>query len=125
MPIDETRLTLIPRRDETRVLVTEGLRDVLLARLPPPAEPRHRWAAPMLIEAVSLWQGHPVRVVISADDQDYLYPLGLGDALGLASSSAHYVVDVVDPRETPRASRLRGLGNFREARRQLRLVWSR
>lgn len=79
----------------------------------------------MLIEALSLWQGRPVRVVISADAQDYLYPLGLGDGLGLGVSSAHYVVDIVEPRGARRDRRLRGLGDFRDARRQLRLVWSR
>jgi hypothetical protein len=79
----------------------------------------------MLVEALSLWQGRPIRVVISADAQDYLYALGLGDALGLGASAAHYVVDIVEPREKVRARRLRGLGDFRDARRQLKLVWSK
>ena len=125
MTPEETRLTLIPTPNETRILATAGMDDLLMARLCPAKEPRHRWAAPMLIEALSLWQGRPVRVVISAESEDYLYSLGLGDAIGLGASNAHYVVDVVDPREVLRGRRLRGLGDFRDARRQLRLVWSR
>jgi hypothetical protein len=124
MPPDETRLILIPSPNETRLLMTEGLDDRLLARLAPVTSVRHRWAGPMLLEALSLWQGRPVRVVISAAAQDYLYPLGLADGLGLGASTAHYVVDVTEP-ERIRGRRLRGLGDFREARRQIRLVWSR
>lgn len=121
----EIRLTIIPRQTETRILMTEGTDDLLIAKLAPVTEARHRWAAPMLIEALSLWQSQPVRVVISADAEDYLYALGLGDGLGIGASNAHYAVDVVDTRERHRARRLRGLGEFRDARRQLRLVWSR
>lgn len=124
MPPDETRLTLIPSPTETRLLMTEGLDDRLIAKLAPVAGVRHRWAAPMLLEALSLWQSRPVRVVISAAAADYLYPLGLVDGLGLGVSTAHYAVDVLEPAQG-RGRRLRGLGDFREARRQLRLVWSR
>ncbi len=121
---NEIRLTMIPRPTETRILMTEGAHDILVARLAPVSEVRHRRAAPMLLEALSLWESRPVRVVISADAQDCLYPLGLGDGLGLGASTAQYVVEIVDPAR-PRGRRLRGLGDFREARQQLRLVWSR
>jgi hypothetical protein len=120
----ETRLTIIPGRRETRLLMTEGEDDLLLARLAPVHEVRHSCAAPMLLEALSLWQARPVRVVISADAEDWLYHLGLADGLGVGMSNAHYAVEVVQ-RERPRGRRLRGLGDFRDARRQLRLVWSR
>jgi hypothetical protein len=122
---DEIRLTIVPRPTETRILMTEGPDDVLMARLGPVTAAHHRWAAPMLIEALATWQGRPVRVVLSADAEDYLYGLGLSDGLGLGNHALHYVVDVVDPREERRGRRLRGLGDFRDARRQLQLVWSR
>jgi hypothetical protein len=121
----ETRLTIIPRHAETRILMTEGTDDLLVAKLSPVTGPHHRWAAPMLIEALSLWQGSPVRVVMSADAEDYLYPLGLGDGLGLGASNARYAVDIVDARARRPTRRLRGLGELRDARAQLRLVWSR
>jgi hypothetical protein len=122
MTTDEFRLTIVPRRQETRILMTEGPDDVLAARLGPVTSAHHRWAAPMLLEALSLWQGRPVRVVLSAESEDYLCSLGLSDGLGLSVSSLHYVVDIVDPREVRRGRRLRGVGDFRDARRQLQLV---
>ena len=122
---DELRLTIVPRATETRILVTEGPDDVLMARLAPVTAAHHRWAAPMLLQALATWQGRPVRVVLSADAEDYLYGLGLSEGLGLGAHSLHYVVDIVEPREIRRGRRLRGLGDFRDARRQLQLVWSR
>jgi hypothetical protein len=122
---DEFRLTIVPRASETRILATEGPDDVLMARLAPVSAAHHRWAAPMLLQALATWQGRPVRVVLSADAEDYLYGLGLSEGLGLGDHAMHYVVDVVDPRELRRGRRLRGLGDFRDVRQRLRLVWSR
>ena len=122
---DELRLTIVPRSNETRILMTQGPDDVLMARLAPVTSSHHRWAAPMLLQALSTWQGRPVRVVLSADAEDSLYSLGLSDGLGLGEACLHYVVDVVDPGAERRGRRLRGLGDFRDARRHLRLVWSR
>ncbi len=119
---EEFRLTIVPRQQETRILMTEGPDDVLVARLAPVTAAHHRWAAPMLLEAIALWQDRPLRVVLSAESEDYLYSLGLCDGLGLGVSSLHYVVDIVDPREARRGRRLRGVGDFRDARRQLQLV---
>ena len=122
---DELRLTIVPRASETRILMTEGPDDVLMARLAPVSAAHPRCAAPMLLQALATWQGRPVRVVLSADAEDYLYGLGLSEGLGLGDHTMHYAVDVVDPRQVRRGRRLHGLGDFREARRHLRLVWSR
>lgn len=122
---DEMRLTIMPSASETRILMTDGPDDVLMARLAPVTSAHHRWAAPMLLQALSTWQGRPVRVVLSADAEDYLYSLGLTDGLGLGDHALHYVVDVVEPRAERRGRRLRGLGDFRDARRQLHLAWPR
>jgi hypothetical protein len=122
MTTEELRLTIVPREQETRILMTEGPDDVLVARLRPVTAAHHRWAAPMLLEALSHWQGRPLRVVLSAESEDYLYSLGLCDGLGLGVSALHYAVDIVDPREARRGRRLRGVGDFRDARRQLQLV---
>jgi hypothetical protein len=125
MTTDELRLTIVPRPDETRILMTQGADEVLVARLAAVTQAHHRWATPMLLEALSIWQGRPLRVVLSADAEDYFYAMGLCEGLGLGASALHYVVEVVDPRELRRGRRLRDLGDFRDARRQLRLVWSR
>jgi len=121
----ELRLTIIPRPGETRILMTDGLDEILVARLGPATAARHRWAAPMLLEALGIWQGCPLRVVLSAESEDCWSSLGLTDGLGLGVSAMHYVVDVVDPRTERRGRRLRGVGDFRDARRQLQLVYSR
>lgn len=125
MPDNEILLTIVPRAGETRILVTEGRDDILMARLAPVTAAHHRWACPMLLEALALWQGRPLRVVLSAESEDYLCSLGLSDGLGLGVSALHYDVDIVDPRAERRGRRLRGIGDFREARRQLHLVYSR
>lgn len=122
---DELRLTIVPCPSETRILMTAGPDDLLMARLAPVTSSHHRWAAPMLLQALSTWQDRPVRVVLSADAEDCLYSLGLSDGMGLGDHSLHYVVDILDPRAERRGRRLRGLGDFREARRQLHLVWPR
>jgi hypothetical protein len=122
---DELRLTIVPCASETRILMTAGPDDLLMARLAPVTSAHHRWAAPMLLQALSTWQDRPVRVVLSADAEDCLYSLGLSDGMGLGDHSLHYVVDILEPRADQRGRRLRGLGDFRDARRQLRLVWSR
>jgi hypothetical protein len=122
---DELRLTIVPCPSETRILMTAGPDDLLMARLAPVTSSHHRWAAPMLLQALSTWQDRPVRVVLSADAEDCLYSLGLSDGMGLGDHSLHYVVDILDPRAERRGRRLRGLGDFRDARRQLHLVWPR
>lgn len=94
---DEMRLTIMPSASETRILMTDGPDDVLMARLAPVTSAHHRWAAPMLLQALSTWQGRPVRVVLSADAEDYLYSLGLTDGLGLGDHALHYVVEGGDP----------------------------
>jgi len=125
MSSDEIRLTIVPSTRETRILMKDGPDDVLVARLAPVTQAHHRWAAPMLLEALSLWQGRPLCAVLSADAEDYLWSLGLSDGLGLSASTQHYRVDVVEPRAPRRGRRLGQLGELRDARRQLSLVWSR
>jgi hypothetical protein len=95
---EEIRLTIVPRSSETRILMTQGPDDVLMARLAPVTAAHPRWAAPTLLQALATWQGCPVRVVLSADAEDYFYGLGLSEGLGLGDHTLHYVVDVVDPR---------------------------
>jgi len=62
-----TDLTMVidPSPTQTRVLLTEGSEEVLKARLGP-ASRTHRWAAPMLLEAIALWYQRPVRAVLCA-----------------------------------------------------------
>ena len=116
-------VTMVPTRSETRLLVTVGPDEVMKARLGP-ADRMHRRAAPMLLEALALWYQQRVRAVISVGAGAAPGDLGLADGLGYGAETVHYEVAWVDPR-APRGRRVRGLGDFRDVRRQLHLVWSR
>jgi hypothetical protein len=113
-------VTMVPTRSETRLLVTVGRDEAMKARLGP-AEQTHPRAAPMLLEALALWYQQRVHAVISVGADAARSDLGLADGLGYGAETVHYDVAWVDPR----APRVRGLGDFRDVRRQLRLVWSR
>jgi len=119
----EVIVTMVPTRSETRLLVTVGQDEVMKARLGP-ADRMHRRAAPMLLEAIALWYQQRVHAVISVGVGAPSSDLGLADGLGYGVDTVHYEVAWVDPR-APRGRRVRGLGDFRDVRRQLRLVWSR
>jgi hypothetical protein len=116
--------TMIPTRSETKILVTVGRDEVLKARLSP-ASQIHRSAAPMMMEALALWYDQRVYVVISAGDDAISSDLGLSEGLGYGAQTLHYEVEWVDPRARRRGRRVRGLGDFRDVRRHLQLVWSR
>ena len=116
--------TLVPTRTETKLLVTVGRDEVLKARLGPAAN-IHRAAAPMLMEAIALWYDQQVYVVISADGDAISGDLGLSDGFGYGAQTLHYEVEWVDRHDRHRGRRVRGLGDFRDVRRHLRLVWSR
>lgn len=116
-------VTIVPTRTETRMLVTVGRDEVLKARLAP-ATRTHPRATPMLLEAMALWYQKRAHAVISVGADAALSDLGLADGLGGGIETVHYEVDWVAPAQ-PRGRRIRGLGDFRDVRRQLRLVWSR
>jgi hypothetical protein len=103
---------------ETKLLATESGNDLLKARLSP--SPVHPRALLTLCEGLALWQGCPLRVAVSVDEdaQDCFERI-------------FYAGDLLEPRSPlvllerqlrrPRAQRRirgRGLGDFR----QLRLV---
>ena len=119
----EVVVTMVPTQSETRLLVTVGPDEVMKARLGP-ADWTHQRAAPMLLEAIALWYQQRVHAVISVGVDAASTDLGLADGLGYGLETVHYEVAWVDPR-APRGRRLRGLGDFRDARRQLHLVWPR
>jgi hypothetical protein len=112
--MDELVMTISATAAETRVLLTHGPDEVLKARLRAVATPAHRFAGPMLCEAMALWHDRRVRAVVSAESEETLFALGLCDGLGIARATLHYVVEPLfmdEPRR--RGQRLSGLGNFR------------
>lgn len=106
---------------ELKLLVTSPTGDDLIkARLPvPPAHPRGLLT---LLEGVALWSGEPLYVVISAGEQlDARDGAQWCEDLWPAESSL-VTFDFATPPARARRP-LRGVGDFRDVRRQLRLVW--
>jgi len=109
---------------ELKLLVTspEG-DDLIKARLP--LRPPHPRALLTMLEGIALYSGEPLYAVISAGPhQDDWLDSGqwCEDLWPAESALVHF--DFAPP--APRARhRLRGVGDFRAVRRQLRLVWSR
>jgi hypothetical protein len=114
--------TIVPSRQQTEVLVMDGPHEVLKARLPTSVE-AHRSALRTVLEGLSLWYQQPLRVVLSADCSSMWESLGLTDAFGYGYATLYYTVEVVPPHhQRSRGRRIQGLGNFRQARRTLRLA---
>jgi hypothetical protein len=96
------------------VLLTQGPDEVMKARLRAVATPAHRFAGPMLCEAMALWHDQRVRAVVSAESEEILFALGLCDGLGVARATLHYLVEPLFMADPPRRGhRLPGLGDFR------------
>lgn len=112
-------------RRELKLLVTSPTGDDLIkARLPIlPAHPRSLLT---MLEGVALWSGEPLYVVISAaDPHDARDGAQWCEELWPAESSL-VMFDFASPSPPLSGGRtIRGVGDFRDVRRQLRLVWSK
>lgn len=121
--MDELVMTVCATTRETRILLTHGPDEVMKARLRSVSKPAHRFAGPMLCEAMALWHDQRVRAVVSAESEDILFALGLCDGLGLADATMHYVVQPLFRGEpVRRGQRLSGLGTFRGEHRLRRRI---
>jgi hypothetical protein len=104
--------TLHVSQHQATLLVTDPPHDLLKAQLDP--RPSHPRALLTLLEGLSLWQGEPLRVALSAAAD---YPFGgestlLGNELWPAESPL-VRFDIVRP---VRPKRLTGVGDFRRMR---------
>jgi hypothetical protein len=115
--MDELVMTIGATARETRVLLTHGPDEVMKARLGAVSKPAHRFAGPMLCEAMALWHDQRVRAVVSAESEDILFALGLCDGLGIAHATLHYVVQPLSEDPPRRGRRLLGLGDFHREHR--------
>ena len=113
----------IGEQDLRLLVVSPHGDDLIKARLP--VRPPHPRALLTLLEGVALWSGEPVLAAISAGEHcdawlgseqwiDELWPT--------ESALVHYDFAIPPPRGR---RTLRGVGDFRDVRRQLRLVWTR
>jgi hypothetical protein len=120
------RLSAEPTR--TRLLMTQGSKDIGKMLLPP-APSAHRRAAATLLEGLSLFLGERLSVVLCVDERSSSScELGLLDGLGYGERSLFYEVGVAAraSRTAHRVSRgLRLCGSdFRDLRRLTR-EWTR
>ena len=104
------------------MLVTEGSDELLRAVLPSPSQLRHERATTTFLEGLALWLDAKLHVVLSVDGREAGCCLGLTDELGVGVRSLFFKVEVRDRRaRRRRGQRIRGVGNFADAR-QLLLV---
>jgi hypothetical protein len=115
-------VVLIPSAARTRVLVTAGPDELLRAILPPPSQLQYERATITFLESLALWLNTKLHVVLSVDAKEAGCCLGLTDELGVGVRSLFFEVEVRDRRaRRRRGQRIRGIGDFTDAR-QLRLV---
>lgn len=115
-------VVLIPSPARTRVLVTAGADELMRAILPPPSQQQYERATISFLESLALWLNTKLHVVLSVDLKEAGFCLGLTDELGIAVRSLFFEVEVRDRRaRRRRGQRIRGIGDFTDAR-QLRLV---
>lgn len=113
---------LIPSAARTRVLVMAGPDELLRAILPAPAQLQYERATHTFLEGLALWLNTKLHVVLSVDAKEAGFCLGLTDELGVGVRSLFFEVEVRDRRAgRRRGQRIRGIGDFADAR-QLRLV---
>jgi len=124
--MEKTLVRLSAEPTRTRVLITQGARDIGKAVLP--SSSAHPRATATLLEGLSLFVGERLSVVLCVDDQSSSSAsLGLLDALGTGESTMFYEVGIatrLSRRERRQAARAVQLGgaDFRDLR-QLGWGW--
>jgi hypothetical protein len=125
--MDSPLVRLSPEPTRTRLLITQGSKDIGKVILPP-APNVHPRAAATLLEGLSLFLGERLCVVLCVDEQSTSScELGLLDGLGVGERSVFYEVGVAARMSTARRRAARALrlpGDFRDLR-QLTWEWSR
>lgn len=108
------RATITATASETRILVQDASGDRLLARLPPLSATSHPRALPSFLEALALWRGSRVPVVLYVDETCAWPSSGLTDAFDFGLHTLFFEVEVVplEHRRRRHAKRLAGLGSF-------------
>lgn len=125
-----TLVRLSSEATQTRLLITQGQRDVGKMIFPAPGS-AHPRAAATLLEGLSLFLGERLSVVLCVDDRSpSSCGLELLDGLGYGQRSLYYDVGVAvrepqrERRRARRGARLDGVGDFRDLR-QLHWGWVR
>lgn len=112
-------LSIEPRGDQTRLLLSTTLGPALKATLPPwPVDPR---ALSLLLDGLAAWYGEPLCAVVDVDAQDVQQnPARWAHLLG--DLGPHIDVEWVAPVPRARRRTMEGFGDFRRAHRLLSRV---
>ena len=106
------------RRALARILVTDaGRQPILKARMTGP--PHHRKALTTLLEALSLWEGRPVRAVLVVGERDGCDPSRYHDFFTEADRTPMYSIEYVPPPGPGVRDRIEGMGRFRDLKQLL------
>lgn len=109
-------VTIRAAGNQTRMIVREGPDEVLIAKWASVRNADHQ-ALPHLMQSLALWFKTRTRVVLYAESAELALSTGLVDTLLCGLGTFHFEVDVVLPGDRRRGTRLRGLGNLRDLRR--------
>ena len=98
------------------MLLSHGPDELLRALLPPPSRVRHERAAITFLEGLALWLDAKLHVVLSVGAKEAGFCLGLTDEMGVGIRSVYFDVEVLDRAQRRRGQRIRGIGDFADAR---------
>ena len=116
-------VVMVPSATRTRVLLSHGPDELLRAILPSPSQLRYDRGAVTFLEGLSLWLDAKLHVVLSVDEREVEFCLGLTDEMGIGMRSVYFDVEVHERgRRRRRGQRIRGVGDFTDLR-QLCLRW--
>jgi len=116
------KVVIAPSATRTRVLVIDGVDELLRAVLPSPSQVQYERATITFLESLALWLNAKLHVVLSVDAKEVGCCLGLTDELGVGVRSLFFDVEVRDRSvRRRRAQRIRGVADFGDLR-QLRLA---
>jgi hypothetical protein len=105
----------------TKILLLDGEDEILRSVLPPPTHIKNRRAAATLLEGLALWLDRPLRVVVSAEELEDSWSLGLIDDVGVGERSIFYTVEVIEKPTRRRRKSLGGVDDFRDVRQMVLL----
>ena len=118
----EYTVVITPTAIRTRALVSHGPDELLRTLLPSPSQVRHERAAITFLEGLSLWLDAKLHVVLSVDEREAGFCLGLTNEMGIGLRSVFFEVEVHNRRARGRrGQRIRGIGDFADLR-QLHLL---
>ena len=103
-------LLVLPSDTQTRLMLTQGPRELMRAALPPLTHIPNDRAVRVLLEGLALWVDRPLGAVLCANASGTTYWLGLTDARACGARTLYYEVQLVQPQDKRQAGRVDTFG---------------